>query len=457
MRILQQPSSSITSAGNSNFYTVSSSTPFFVSSSYYNDFCYIADLIVTNAANPTGSQQARLISYPDTATGYGVFDLKNIANSFVSYDFAGNLSDDTNFFNTASNSSCQIQLQFGERFVFSNQYTQSLNLVQSFQLGYYNGAITFLDSVAFDQNSLVMASGSSGSQYMSTYYKNTINAWKDLRHWKYFYNVAASGGVQNAIIDTYNGAGAHIGSYNVNNPYSAVTGVTYMSCGYPQINQLNTASYSVTLGSAPIITPNVSSYIISLFASGSITPILIDSDGTFLIDSDGTFLQAEDSFPSGDGQATTGLDFLIMDNCGKFRDTSVEIYFMNHFGGFESFLATKKNIKSATRVNSQYLKQNNKVNPLGQIGNKTYDQALTNFWTQTTNQIEINTDWLSDDEVTWLKGLFKSPVIFVAKNKITQAAIYVEDGFTEFKRVNNRLNTIKFTLEFSQPDYSQGL
>jgi|GEM_PF-4469282 hypothetical protein len=476
--ITQAPTGSLTSAGNNNYYVVKSETPF--SMSAYNDFYYIADVIVTNATYPTGSQVARLVSYPDS-NGYGTFDLQNIANSFVSYDFPGYITEDVLFFNTASNSSAQIQLEFGERYVYNSTFSQSYNLNSSDTIGYCNGSLSWSDQNYFDYNRLIMTPSISGSQFLTDYYSVDYNGYKDLRNWLYFYNLPPSG-VLGAILTTNDGAGNVVGSYTFSNPYSSVLGVQYISVGYPQLKQLPTSSYTVLTGSVTIINPNVVTYTIQLTASGS--NFVIDADSAFLVDFDGTnivdagvttnynYLEDYDSIYLTDYDGATlitdglvsniaisnPITFTVMNNCGKFRDTSVAIYWLSKLGGFESVLMNKMNVYTKSKVIAQYLKNNVKTNSSGRIVQRAYDMGLTNFYTQITNNIKFNSDFVSDAQAEWIAGMFQSPVIFVQTHDgVIQAANVVEDTYEVYKQANKKLNSVSLTLELGQNDYSQRL
>src|SRR5258706_14581057 len=107
--ISQQPFI-IGSSNNDNYYVVSSSQ-YVASSSAYLDYKYTADV-----KDASGSVLCTLKSFPDPVYKYGVFNLKNIASAFTSYDFFPDFNAASLFY-TASNSYKKLQLFFGEEYI----------------------------------------------------------------------------------------------------------------------------------------------------------------------------------------------------------------------------------------------------------------------------------------------------------------------------------------------------
>ena len=134
------------------------------------------------------------------------------------------------------------------------------------------------------------------------------------------------------------------------------------------------------------------------------------------------------------------------------------VYWLNSLGGWDSWLFNEKNIEAATKVTSQFKKIPGKLLPNGVISNNTYDRANSNYYTQVTNTLNLNSDFLSDQQVIYLKNLFSSPAIYVEdQNGVLQAANVTDDSYTLSKKVNAKVYSLSLNLELSQPDYRQTL
>jgi hypothetical protein len=103
LTIISQPTASLLSAGNNNFYVCSGTT---VAVSGVTEYKYKADLFVNSGYACT------LTAFPEPSTSFGVFNLLNIANSFVTYDFpvSGSTTITVPIFNQCPHSSAVLQL-----------------------------------------------------------------------------------------------------------------------------------------------------------------------------------------------------------------------------------------------------------------------------------------------------------------------------------------------------------
>lgn len=287
--ILQQPASnSLNASNNVVIANVVQQTDY---DDTFKDYKFIADVKVNTIV------ATRLKSFPEPGTDKGVITLNNISNAFTSHDFE-NLTD-TGIFAQCPNSSRVMQLEFGEEYVLNGDWTQNLNVVTGNSFVVLNAApkpgdpalSNFLPAnntkkFLTQAKTITTRNGSLGNAYL------------------YFYS-PGSNTCNKAKIITYNAAGVMLGTYTVNNAFTASAGVQRIDIGNSALLllQSNPANYTVVSGASSIYTSNVKSWKVTL----------INGSNTEVIET---------------------ITVLNDDSCNSFEN-NMQVFWLNRFGGLD--------------------------------------------------------------------------------------------------------------------------
>ncbi|HEY4876897.1 MAG TPA: hypothetical protein VIH86_15060, partial [Puia sp.] len=256
--ITQQPNGftgvNLVSAGNDSIYTVSSTT--FLSPNT-TDYKFIADVYVN------GELKTTLKSFPDPVYSYGVFNLKNIASNFVSFDFLF-VEDDTIFHN-CPNSSAEIYLEFGEEYSVGTStgstFVQNKNIVQSETALYINSSLSFSDYIKwnsgenlFQEFILGVGEGfflqNGKFESLEGQSSERFKAFTNQRKFLYYVNGIGEDKANQLIITTADANFDVVGQYHVNIPDGVTSRVQSIEVGYPQLAE--SSDVVVDSGANPI-------------------------------------------------------------------------------------------------------------------------------------------------------------------------------------------------------------
>lgn len=418
---LTQAPVSLQSAGNDSLYTVSSSVDLVNSGSNYLQYKVTADLYVD------GEYATTLKSYPDSQFGFFQFNTRNTINNFLSYDFVYSLSQDTaSLFHTGSNSFVNAFLSFGEEYFFTSSlqssiFVQNHNLATSSTVPYFNGSLSFIDQAKFNLQQYVITGSTPASGKFLTKANFTIPTYANLRNYLYYY---ASSSVQNYLfVSTFDSNGNNLGGYEIINPYYTYDGIQFVAVGYPQLAQFPTSSYLVNSGNPLMINSQVDSYQIWL-AGGAIIPV---------------------------SEVKT---FQVATDCNRFAPYAYQLYWINVLGGFDSWNFNRQNLVTQNKTVSTYKKIPGQMNANGTFMINTYDRNKATFYTSIQDSIQVSTDFITDAQVLYLKGLFSSPVVYAQDPDGNLFACNVSTTAYPIQRnVNNKLNVLSLTIEPAYNDF----
>ena len=91
----------------------------------------------------------------------------------------------------------------------------------------------------------------------------------------------------------------------------------------------------------------------------------------------------------------------LIDACSKYP--TLNVYFQNKWGGYDSFIFNKKSTKRDSIDRKTYQKQDRYFS-----GYNSYDPAIRTYDSQIKTRHTLNTDWITEDEMTWLSELVES-------------------------------------------------
>lgn len=435
LTILQAPFYDLLSAGNDNVFTISGDT---YGTANVFEYKYIADIYINDLL------QCTLKSFPDPTYGIGVFNTRNIINSFMSYDaFFGDVFP---LFVGCINSSAKVVVQFGEEYVSGNTFIQSRDLNDSNQAMYINGSLSVPQVDAINLNQYTQESAPAGFQYaltsrslQGTFLDSIgtgvqITSYPSLQSLIYFVSNKDASPTQNLQMQIYTYADLQLsnqlGQYTYDSGIAPADGNDIMaaSVGVSAMNELNAGNATADLGTFPIVTDSVACYVVLIYTFGeggtysSLNPVVV--------------------IPTVD--------------CGRTAPDALSIQWLNEFGGFDSWLFNKKNETTQTKSVASYKKIPGVLHSTGQFVTGPNQAQQQPFFTELQDSTVMNTDLLTDKDVIFLKGLFSSPVVFMTTMDGTSTAINIQtDSYVIKKKVNQKLYSLQLTANQSYNDYRQ--
>jgi hypothetical protein len=153
---------------------------------------------------------------------------------------------------------------------------------------------------------------------------------------------------------------------------------------------------------------------------------------------------------SGSGAITYfSRTFVIDKTCQKY--SPIRLHWLNNLGGFDAFTFTKVS-RNFTDIERKMFK---KFQPLNYP--KTF-RAKTNYYTKSSDTIQINSDGLTDAEWIGLKELILSPVVMMEYGATYIPVNIKETNYEEKQYVNDRqLSSLSLTIEYTFDNYRQSL
>jgi len=139
----------------------------------------------------------------------------------------------------------------------------------------------------------------------------------------------------------------------------------------------------------------------------------------------------------------------IDDSCSNFD--VYRLHWLNQYGGWEAFNFNKLSVPSVEVNRKQYKKfQALDYSPL--------DRLKTNYNTEIVDTVRLNSDWITDEQATWLESLFLSPVIWLELNGEFTAVQLSDTNYEVREYLNGRtLHNITCNMQYSYNRYRQSL
>ncbi len=408
--ITQQPEdNSLNSANNDLYFVISGSTQ---ATTGITDYKYIADVYVNSELVCT------LKSFPDPSLGFGVFNMRNVTSSFLKNGIEINNTTDTFF--EVDDGACEALLKFGEEYLDpSGIFVSSRNIVNSNSINFINASVDFTEQNN-DFEPYNLQSSFDTKRFLNT--ETVFKTWPDIQQYLYYYINSSPSTIRLSVF-TFSNNGSSLGSYNVGNFTPTDKTLGYTSLGYSHLkNLVSGTDYEVNWGNSIMINDSVAYYTVQLFSGTPFT--------------------------------TQTLRFNIVNNCSKFQKYNV--YWLNRYGGFNSWQFDKKSIEKATKTQAEYKKVYGTLSSDGTYNVNTYDRNAQVYYTSLENSLSLSTDFLSDAEVIYLKDLFSSPVIYIQNQAgLIVSASVTDSDYVLNKRVNKKIFSLILNFKLAYNDYRQ--
>jgi len=145
------------------------------------------------------------------------------------------------------------------------------------------------------------------------------------------------------------------------------------------------------------------------------------------------------------GQNSEILTFSIEDSCSKYDN--YPIYFLGQYGQVETWNFNKKSYKSSDIQRSTFKSTLGGFLTATTYGFSQGERQETQYNTEVTDSIVINTDLLNDAEYLLMKELIQSPQVWVLEGTTLVSIVIKETNYLQKTKVNDKI--FNFTISFS--------
>jgi hypothetical protein len=215
----------------------------------------------------------------------------------------------------------------------------------------------------------------------------------------------------------YDGTGTQLNNILVSNPFAGSMAnfdnqYLRIPVGTYDIPLTNISQYSS--GNPATILNNVNSYRITLWDTG---------------------------FP-----VSESVLFNIEKNCSKY--TPVRLHWFNRLGGFDAFNFDLKNQETTDVKRKNYDQNPHTFTGFGWTYDKS-DRGRTQYDTQLTKKLTVNTHYLNESESAWMESLFTSPEVYQELNNELIAVSVNGNSIQKKTSLNDKLMQYSFELEYA--------
>lgn len=366
------------------FDTVKANSPSFP------NFKYVADVYVG------GVMVSRLKAFPDPVNNFGVFNIGNIVRNYVDSqlsnpDFTSIQSD------VLDNYFASVQVKFGNEYGATPTLTTNLLLSDLTNFySYYTGRLV-----------------GTAQQNLSTYYGNFATT-----------RPTRTSVMSNATINLL--------SLFPNDSNGTLTVITYNQAGSVLATEtatidINDPDYLNILN----LSPSVLSDILSLS---------FDNAAYY------TVQYVPDDEPAEYVSRVYRFDL----DCEP-RYEVYTLHFLNRLGGYESYSFSKRSKRSIDIQRKDFTKLKYTIDSNGDMqynnGVVMNDDSVT-YYGNFKEKLELNCDWLTEDQLTWLSELVKSPQVYIQSNGYLVPFKITDQSFEYKQRAGDRNFNLKIAGEY---------
>jgi len=337
------------------------------------EFRYICDVYVENIF------VERLKLFPDPVTGYASFKLQGVLQDYISYDLHQNLYG-SSLFSTNDNTCKLYSLKFGEEYDNSSQCDAGTavysNLTVTGSYYVFNAALQYEQWLSWDYTDYET------TNVLSKFLTNAPNKVLISKGSQMTFNFVNSTTVDKLQVKTYDSSGSLIGTYLFDNSISFTNSQSrIMTMGVGPENLNNSTLLS---GSQPIINASVIYYTIQLLDASNL-PL-------------------------------SELKRIDIDN-RKTVFTEHRFWWLNRWGGFDSYDYSMKDKRSVNTNRTFYNKLTGKFTSASPNGTWNYnigDRGKT-VLSVNANELKVfNSNWLTENESLWMEELFTSLEVYLS-------------------------------------------
>ena len=280
-----------------------------------------------------------------------------------------------------------------------------------------NIALSPREYLSFDATTYT--EGNSTRKFLNRY-KGTRKVFTTTKAFLYFMQEMnnATSKVTTVGVNSYNAAGALVASAEITQPYDGTSDdhtQLYFPAGPTNLNLI--PALQLTSGTAGSVIPANTSYydILLNFDTGSVYGEI--------------------------------LRFEIIDNCSKY--TNYPIYWLGQFGNVEVY-----NFNRRSDIVNNIERSNFKTALGGFLTSTTYgyglgDRQETQYNTEVTQSVTVNTDNLSEAEMQLMQELAQSPQVWSYEDGALIPIIVTDTTFNYKKKANDKIFNFTMTFNYS--------
>lgn len=381
----------------------------------YNDMVFVVDS--TNKAQTNynyiaqiyiGGDVITLKAPPDPTYGKGVFNIGRIVESYVNSD----IGEDgfTRGFMQNTNSHISYLVKFGEE--YGSTVTQYLNITSTAYKYAWNASLDFVDMQNYTRNNY-FADGNNilNNTSITRCISLTQSTWL-------YYNAVDVSMFTDAFILAYDSNNTVIRSIEVSNVWASSGTVAShfirFSAGPVNINNINAAFVTSTIGSGAYIPSNTSYYTIQF-----------------------------------DGSASSDvIRFNVGCSCSKHE--TYRLHWLNKKGAFESFNFNMRSKKMTDITKKGYRGVVGALTSSTAWGYALKDRVDRQYFVESKDKITISTDWLTENESIYLRELVESPEIYLDDSTLGLISVTCsEPRYEEKKYVSEKVFRLEIDIEYS--------
>ena len=383
-------------ANNVMLYTLSSTN------TGQSNFRYIADVYVNGAST---YNRIEVVANPTYSSG--VVDISGIVQTFLT----GNPEDNTTTFKQCGNNLCSFVVQFGEQYGASSGVTTYPDITSKTAYA-YNGVFNPVDYLSYNDDNYKLINSSSNLLTDNPLIEVTTTDKLNIG----FLNGTTNKG-KYLEVSTYEFDGSFADTVTILNPYNTISANADRSIdvnvGYTWLNSLVTADLAT--GSAPFMSPTLQFWTIRM----------TDSIGA---------------------DTSEALSIYLVDQCTK--GTPVRFKFMNNYGHYDYFTflgATKKNTDIKR---NNYKSDSYKWSTSGYLGNSR-NRGTTQFETKLDDTINVQSDWITEEQSAWLEQLVTSPDVYVYSGSDLVAVNIVDTSYQTKYEASEQLFNLSLSFKYN--------
>lgn len=397
--IIQVPST-YEPAYNPNYFVVSGSN---VVSGNYKLMCRIQA--------PSGTIVAKLKTPTDpNYNTFATFDVGQILESYVTHTVDIGLDRVAK----ASHNIQDYLVEFGEEYgTTPAEYWDGVNVQPCFVI---NAALSPREFNAYDPDDYLART--SPEWKFLTKYKGTRKVFSTTKGFLYFLNDETHR-VNSILVTPYDKNGTALATSSIEQPYNGSSlkeRLLYVPAAPANLNLIPQSQlFSGTSGS--VIPANCAYYTMQM-VNNSLSAL------------------------------SEALRFDIVENCSKYPN--YPIYFLGQFGNIEVWNFNRRSDKRHAIEKRDYKTALGRfTDQYGHYGYYDTDRQLTTYYTDVTDTTTLNTDNLSEAELTFLKECVQSPIVYSLENGELIPVKIIDSFFESKQKVNDKIFNCTIQIQYA--------
>lgn len=354
---------------------------------------------------------ARLKSFPDPRTGWGIFNVASIVRDYWDTYFKPNVTLPSGFVYTGNDIYVSYEVKFGEEY----NGTTYTNLATSSKLSYNYVA----DYLYTDTSNIYRTPTLYSSLYPGTFITN-----RDKTQLQFPKETINSGYLFiSSLCDLEDTTRVHSLDVSVYNG-STTTNYTGTTTSFKDFALIDISPRSINqyLGSSAISSSTIY-YDVKLKIAGAITD-------------------------------TARVTF----NCTQYQ--SIPLHFLNSVGGYDTFIFTQVNRQTRNIEKNSYERtewsQEIATQSMQRVGSYgKYFGGMTPFVTRQSLTYKLISDWVNYVDYNWLKELIASPEVYMERNNQFIPVTISTTSWTEKKRFADKTFNLELDIELANKVNSQ--